>query len=247
MLDDELLEEYIYGFYGYGSYRAPYWFVGMEEGGGGSEESMARRLDLWAQRGRPELEDLADYQKALGVTRYTGRNARIQRTWGPLIRVLMGIQGTDASREAVRAYQRDRWARAGGEVCIPELLPLPSPSAGEWAYGDSSNLPQLRTRDAYRAHYASARARHLRSRVLEHKPAVAVFYGSGYLRWWPEIAVAPFRSATVGKKRIHTAHDGETLFVAVNHVVTRGTGSDYLEQLGRLIAAGQAPPPGADV
>ncbi len=33
MLDDHLLQDFIDGFYGYGNYNAPYWFVGMEGGG----------------------------------------------------------------------------------------------------------------------------------------------------------------------------------------------------------------------
>ncbi len=33
MLDDTLVTSFMSGFYGYGSYSADYWFVGMEEGG----------------------------------------------------------------------------------------------------------------------------------------------------------------------------------------------------------------------
>ncbi len=35
-LDDALLEAYMDGFYGYGNLAGPYWFIGMEEGGGDS-------------------------------------------------------------------------------------------------------------------------------------------------------------------------------------------------------------------
>ena len=33
MLNDELLEDFMRRFYGYGTFHAPIWFVGMEEGG----------------------------------------------------------------------------------------------------------------------------------------------------------------------------------------------------------------------
>ena len=35
MLDDKLLESYMKTFFGYGNLHADYWFIGMEEGGGG--------------------------------------------------------------------------------------------------------------------------------------------------------------------------------------------------------------------
>ena len=34
--DDSLLETFAETFYGYGNYNGPYWFIGMEEGGGDS-------------------------------------------------------------------------------------------------------------------------------------------------------------------------------------------------------------------
>lgn len=41
MLQDDLLQSYMETFYGYGSYTGRYWFVGMEEGGGTSEEAIS--------------------------------------------------------------------------------------------------------------------------------------------------------------------------------------------------------------
>lgn len=68
MFDDHLLTEFMNKFYGYGNFATPYWFIGMEEGGGDSFEEVAQRLTVWKQRGRRELEDVADYHMALGIT-----------------------------------------------------------------------------------------------------------------------------------------------------------------------------------
>jgi hypothetical protein len=54
------LDDFAHRFYGYGNYGGPFWFVGMEEGGGDSSEEIARRLSAWAARGRCELEDAAE-------------------------------------------------------------------------------------------------------------------------------------------------------------------------------------------
>ena len=40
MFDDELLQAYIDTFYGFGKYEGKYWFIGMEEGGGGTFEEI---------------------------------------------------------------------------------------------------------------------------------------------------------------------------------------------------------------
>ena len=44
MLNDKTLESYIHNFYGYGNPRAPYWFIGMEEGGGEDIQNIERRV-----------------------------------------------------------------------------------------------------------------------------------------------------------------------------------------------------------
>lgn len=77
MLDDIILQAFIHTFYGYGTYSAPYWFIGMEEGGGNSPDEISSRLSTWHANGRNELHSLD-----LSMTRFGGDYPRIQRTWG---------------------------------------------------------------------------------------------------------------------------------------------------------------------
>jgi len=67
MLDDRLLADFMLRFYGYGSFSAPIWFVGMEEGGGADLAELTDRLTAWDQGGRSELEDVAQYHKKIRV------------------------------------------------------------------------------------------------------------------------------------------------------------------------------------
>ncbi len=53
--DDELLSDFINGFWGYGSNNAQFWFVGMEEGGGNTFEELQIRFTEWNERGRKPL------------------------------------------------------------------------------------------------------------------------------------------------------------------------------------------------
>ena len=65
MLDELLLDDFMRSFFGYGSYQADYWFVGLEEGGGNSIEEVMSRLEIWNYQERQELEDVRIYHEAL--------------------------------------------------------------------------------------------------------------------------------------------------------------------------------------
>ncbi|MEA3335851.1 MAG: hypothetical protein U9R25_08055 [Chloroflexota bacterium] len=127
LFDDQLLDEFAHQFYGYGNYSGQYWFVGMEEGGGNSFEKVNRRLNTWAHRGKRELEDVAGYHQAIGITDLFSEKPKIQRTWGKLIRIVLSSQGITPTTERVRAYQRAVLGRPNGETCLVELFSLPSP------------------------------------------------------------------------------------------------------------------------
>jgi len=43
-LDDKFLNQFIHTFYGSGTYDGSFWFVGMEEGGGGSLDKVLSDL-----------------------------------------------------------------------------------------------------------------------------------------------------------------------------------------------------------
>jgi len=234
-LTDSVLESYIQGFYGHGPYAAPYWFVGMEFGGGGSAGEIVSRIQGWADRGGHELEDMVGPDGTGREVRYFHDPAPLQPTWAKLIRVVLSAEGPAPTTEQVRAYQRDRLGRAGGLDSILELLPLPSPGLNRWLfYPDYSQLPYLRDRATYTAHVAPLRTAHLRARIAQYQPRSVVFYGAGYRHWWREIAGVDF--APSGLDGVLTARHGPTQFVVMQHPVARGLPNTYFEAVGRLIA-----------
>ena len=235
-LDDAVLESYIQGFYGQGSYAAKYWFVGMEFGGGNSATEIVSRIQGWADRGRPEVEDLVGPDGDGGGSRWFKGSIPLQPTWAKLIRVVLSAEGPAPSTEEVRTYQKDRLGRQGGLDCILELLPLPSPGIGHWRfYPEYSRLPYLRDRETYTRRVAPARITHLRARIAEHRPRAVIFYGAGYVNWWRQIAGAEFRPSAVAKVSI--AENGSTRFVVMQHPTARGLANSYFDAVGRLIAA----------
>lgn len=133
-LDDKTVKAFIEGFFGYGNWAAPIWFVGMEEGGGESVAEIRRRIDAWSSRGQHDLEDLVEYHEAIGVMKHLGERAKLQPTWSKLVHVLLGIRGDVATPATVREYQTTNWGRRNGASCLIELLPLPSPGISDWIY-----------------------------------------------------------------------------------------------------------------
>lgn len=233
MLDDSLLMGFMSKFFGYGNYRGAYWFIGMEEGGGDTFAEISRRLSVWKQRGRHEVEDLANYHIDLGIPHWFAGNARLQPTWAKLIRVLLSTEGKSPTREEVRDYQKWCWARNTGEVCLLELLPLPSPSTQQWLYAQHSELPELANRTRYRERWSGPRLQALRQLIATHQPRVVIFYGMSYREYWSAIAGADLRPVLAGEACVHRT--AERLFMALKHPATRGVSNAYFHEAGRYL------------
>ena len=236
-LDESLLAEFISTFYGYGNYRGKYWFVGMEEGGGNTLKDIQHRLTVWEQRGKHELEDVAEYHLALGYKKYFTRPTKVQPTWNKLIRIVLGTRQPDVSLDHVKTYQREALGRWQNETCLLELLPLPSPSTENWLYGTVTSVQGLHSRDAYRKYYAPRRAEHLRHRISEYRPSAVVFYSVNvwYLKWWQAIAQVNFEVREIEGKTFHFGANSYTRYLVVHHPASHGVTNRYFHHLGQLL------------
>ncbi len=233
--DATLLEGFTNQFYGYGNYEGDYWFVGMEEGGGSSFASVERRLNVWNERGRRELEDVAGYHVALGITSLFSERPKIQPTWGRLIRVVLAMKGDLPTANQIRDYQRDCLGRMDGDTCLLELLPLPSPSTRRWIYGDHSQLPYLVDRDSYRRTLLDGRIKHLQQRIDQHCPKVILFYSFSYREHWQAIAGVDFLSVEEGA--FYIGSNSLPVFVITKHPAATGLSNHYWHRVGHVIAS----------
>jgi len=233
--DDALLTAFMSGFYGYGDYHGRYWFVGKEEGGHGTFDEANRRSHDWTSRGRPDLEDAADYARFLGGSPWFRERPRVQPTWGKLIRILLAAEDQPRDANALRWYQRDSFGRYGSDTCSLELLPLPAPSTGHWMYSAHSALPELATRDSYRSTVSRYRAEHLKARVDQYRPHALIFYSSDawYRRWWYEIA--PVTLEPIAGTPIVAGHYHATAVVVMPHPTSFGMSNAICDRIGQLI------------
>jgi len=234
VLDDDLLKNFIDGFYGYGNYNAPYWFVGMEEGGGNSIKEINRRLQAWNKRGRREIEDVVDYHRDFGISRYWENKPPLEATWNKLIRILLASKGTLPTTEDVRLYQRDHLGREDNETCLLELLPLPSPSTKHWLYAEGSSIPALVSRQSYRDWLIPIRVKRLQTRIREFKPPFVIFYGKTYLEHWQAITDASL--IHMDAPNIFKANVDGTLYFVTNHPVATGVTNDYFHRVGQFLS-----------
>jgi hypothetical protein len=223
MLPSDLLTDYVDRFFGFGSWNAGIWFIGIEEAGGETEERVKNRLRAWDERGRKPLEDAPRFYPAEGRRSWHGPGAEIQPTWRQLIRMLFLAQGRADTEAAILEYQRRHLGAADGETSLMELLPLPSPSTGTRRYNQWSELPWLRTRQDYLSRVSEPRAESLRRKVSQHRPKVVVFYGTtlprrfSLLPSWSHIAGGRFDQAIEPERILLWRQSAGTVFFVTRH------------------------------
>jgi hypothetical protein len=233
-INDELIRMFMDGFFGYGNLKAPYWFIGMEEGGGNALAEVNQRLEVWAQRGRKQTDDLVEFHKAIGVTSYFAPvKPPLQKTWKQLIRVLHGLENHPLTDEAIRQTQRSAFGRSSGTSCLLELLPLPSPSTGHWLYGDYSHLPELKSRETYRASLAPQRSEMLHNLIAQHQPRIVLFYGLQYMKYWQDVAGIEFQLEQFAGFSTAFVQIKHTHFVATPHPTSFGVTNAYFDALAQ--------------
>lgn len=238
-LNDSAVEAFIDGFFGYGNWAAPIWFIGMEEGGGGTISEAGRRIEAWRVRGKLDLEDLVEYHYAIGITKHLGSRPALQPTWSKLVHLLLGMSGDAATDERVRGFQAKELGRRGGSSALVELLPLPSPGIGQWIYGGATTIPYLSSRERYRLHVVRHRISALRERIATYRPAAVVFLGLSYAPYWSEIASLPLVPARGND--VIAARKGQTMFVVVKHPAARGVPNLLFRDIGITLSRGEQP------
>ena len=176
-------------FFGYGRWDAPYWFIGPEQGKGPKEtQDNTPRLRAWLQLGETELCDCHEFHRLIGEVSWHQDEPTLQKTWRPLILLLMAYLERDTRIESLRTYQRDRWGRvSGGETCIIELSGLAARSL---------SVPMARKR------FLQERIEIIRQRIDTYKPELVIMYGDSRERKenWEKIAGDVFPSNKVYPK-----------------------------------------------
>ena len=164
--------------YGYGSWDAPYWFIGSEQGQSKKEDGIKDRYRAFIDLQKDGLCDCRKFHKLIkGNDLYVEDihgNVPLQSTWNYQMELLYGYLGKPCDSTIRRSLQKNEWGSAGGKVCIAELRGLP-------AYSNKERVNQ--------SDYIPERVLFLKNKIENHSPApeFIVFYGKKDEIYWNEI------------------------------------------------------------
>src|SRR5882672_9661211 len=105
MIDQQVLSDFMDGFYGYGHLGAKYWFIGLEEGAIAELAEFERRLKAWDSLDRRQLADIRLFHRQLGGRDWFSPPTPLQRTWRPLIRTRYAAEGLPSDTAELKKYQ----------------------------------------------------------------------------------------------------------------------------------------------
>ena len=230
-MDTKLIEDFCLGFYGYGSLDSDYWFIGMEEGG---ENDIQQFYENYVEKwDRNKTSDISNGINKDAELKYFSEGAKIQRTWGRLIRIILSIENVYIDREVIRNYQINKLGRNNENNLLLELLPLPNKSTSHWIFGDL-DIPFLKTRHSYLQFYLPKRKECIKKLILEQKPKVVIFYSTTqqYISVWKEIIGLDCQITDDG---YFVGKINDIIFSICKHPNARGITNNYFHQLGNKI------------
>lgn len=232
MINSERLLRFMDGYFGYGDLTAPFWFIGMEEGGEATVDHMNATLDRWHNENCPATVDIAP----LGTTNPAFARDRppIQRTWQKLIEAILTLQGVEPTTEAVRNYQKTTFARPNTAACLLEIMPLPARTTSDWNYDKLSEIPFLKSRKDYLAKVMPRRKERLRNLINSHNPKAVIFYSKIYFTHWKDIVGSDL--LWTDNVRWQECRKGQTTFFSMPHPTAPGTSSEDYRLLGKALA-----------
>jgi hypothetical protein len=208
--------------FGYGSWDAPYWFLGPEEGMDLAEDPKCR-LAARHQLGKTDLTDCRAFHKLIGQEKYFSKDPVPVATWSRLILLLLETLDLPAGDDEIRSYQRDHWGESGGRVCVAELSGLAAPSM---AVG-KLQLQALFTQKEIEA-LRMQRLKAIRQRMHECNPALVVTYTLAEQHDWEVLAGGQFHEKRIDGHRFGLRQWKSTIVVLAPHPTgTKGLKKDY--------------------
>lgn len=250
MINNDLITDYMKRFYGYGSYKAPFWFVAAEESGGHETEEIKARLNTWQEMGSKALVDCRAYYERVAENMPKSKRKKIagyfneeeprepviHLHWNRYIRIILHLEGNEDFAQAtnnsqqmktIRSYQLNELATSKSSAAILLLRPLPCPRVEQWPYQKLSKLEFLETKKKYIRYLDESRISELKSKISKFEPKVVVFFSLSK-------RVVPVWSEIIGSKLQENRQKGflyasteKTQFVIAEHSVgVRPKGSD---------------------
>ena len=236
--NENILTNFIEKFYGYGNYKSPIWFVGMEPGAPKDKSKIKKFFDVWKDRGEPEIDDVKKSHEQTKIKHYTklfAQNSDYQKTWGGLIKILFFASGKNHfTTDDIKEYQRTQLGRRNSDHCLIELLPLPSPGTNIWPYS-KTGIKELKDRKVYKSTYLPLRVERIKNRIKEYEPKVIIFYSLTYIKHWQKLVEKDFTLyKKIDNQKIMQTEVDNILYLVIAQP-SQGVSNKYLSEVGELV------------
>jgi hypothetical protein len=230
MLSVELIQWRLENFWGYGSFDAPVWFVGMEEGLS-AEDERDICLRFRATYGKLLADIRHDMTEVAGHMRWFRWPFPLQQTIKWSIKLYLFLrEGQRPTNHAIAEFQRIEYAD-GQQTTQLDLMPLPCRKANEdtWFY-DNYDLLFLNSRSRYLERYKPIRTDKLRELVRRHQPKIVIFSSTGYLGKWETVSGVTLNKLT---RQMYFSQTNHTSFCVITQA--RGMSNERLYEYADLI------------
>ncbi len=226
----KLIEARLKNFLGHGNLNSDLWFIGMEEGHDGSLADVRKKFI------RTHGKKVFDPRPS---ERWFGKTAKIQSTWGKLIRILLAAKHPKhiaMDKERVRAFQIDHFGKRNADHSMLDLMPLPCGSMSKWLYA-KLGIPHLESREAYHERYRPKRIELFRKLIAKHRPKAVVLCSVGYRKSvWPDLAGGAFRKTRIQGNEVYYRKSGGTGYFVIPHPTARlRLSNEFWYKMGRYI------------
>lgn len=228
-----LLETFAIGFYGFGRYDAPLWFIGPDcqylQPKPGSTPDLL--LELWHRRGQRELEDLAELSLRAGATRYFGDQPFLHRTLGRLARTAISFAGNEITDETVRRYQASRLGRFNGRSALLALHAV-RPARQSRRVHRLQSPKRLSAIESIVEKTTDRRVGHIVHHIARHSPTTVIFFDLTHRSVWESVAGTSM--APSGISGCFVARSEGVTYIMMRHPESVGTTNYYFEAVGRF-------------
>ncbi len=179
-------------FKGYGNPAGPYWFVGIEEYGQGTEPELLTRAT--------QLQEIDDLSRVHSLPDLHFNIQRLIPTWGTMSKIVLRLKDHPdwSYRETCRRYQSQTLGTTNGETFLTELLPLPKPSDSDWP-----DWWPWASWEEYAEEVVHHRIEMIRTLFEAHRPLFVFCYGKSYWPYHEKIfPECNFRPILAGKAQV---------------------------------------------
>jgi hypothetical protein len=266
IIQEKPLKHWVDNFYGYGSWKAKFWFIAHEESGGDLPEEEAEKFNHFYNvnpSGNNSLCDIRDLYRQVAArlagpraglfTNFYdyrfGPNAVQHGLWKNLIAFAHGYKTKELPD--LLEYQRTAFLSpsAHNEALIP-LYPLPTHNHA-WYYSwlDLPQFPFLKSRSAFQEYVYLRRTQDILRNINTYRPEVVLLYGMDNINTLKEsvqefIPAVKFKMVKAIKQKIPQHHradfNGTTLLITTQIPALRHnrieTGFDW-QEFGKIVSA----------